>query len=386
MPDTTLHVDELVDAALRSAPGGADPSFGPDTWREGLDVLVASANDEARLNRLGHLTLRTQIERSLGNRIGVERAVAAEPAIATRPISAPVFILGLPRTGTTLLSYLLDRDPANRSLLRGECLTSTPPPETATLRSDPRIATAQAEMDALYAVLPEFKAIHYEEGAGPTECITVLGQGFRSVHFETMAHLPSYSRWHLSCDMVPAYRWHERVLQVLQWRAPGRWVLKSPCHNLSLDALLTVYPDARFVVPHRDPVVAITSMADLVAVLAGLGTDGDWDHYIGEHWLELCGRMLDGLQRTRADESDGAFFDLAYRELVADPLGTVGRLYDWLGWPLTAEAETAMRQYLTSAPAGRFGHHRYDAARFGLDPDRVRHRVSAYEARFAAYL
>jgi len=214
----------------------------------------------------------------------------------------------------------------------------------------------------------------------------VLGQDFRSVHYETMAHLPGYSRWHLSCNMVPAYRWHERVLQVLQWRAPGRWVLKSPCHNLSLPALLAVYPDARFVVPHRDPAVAITSMADLVAVLAGLGTDADWDAYIGAHWLELCGRMLDGLLTTRAAQGDGAFFDLSYRDLVADPVGEVGRLYDWLGWTLTTDAETAMRVYLAASPAGRFGHHHYDAARFGLDPDRIRARVTDYIARYERFL
>jgi hypothetical protein len=374
-----LIAEELIDRAIGRA-GSSDT--GPATWQEGLDALVASANQEAQLNAMGEATIAAQVTSSIANRLGIVQWHAAHPEIATIPVEAPVFILGLPRCGTTLLSYLLDRDPANRSLLRGECFASTPPPETANLRTHAGVVSAQAEMDALYSLLPEFKAIHYEQGDGPTECITLLGQDFRSVHFETMANLPGYSAWHLSCDMVPAYDYHRRALEVLQWRAPGRWVVKSPCHNLALDALVQVYPDARFVVPHRDPTVAVASMASLVSALAGLGSDADWDAYIGDQWLELCGLMLDRHLDFRCRHGDDRFFDLSFDVLVGDTLSEVDRLYAWLGWELTRPAETAMRAYLAEAPAGRFGTHHYDLDRFGLTADRIRDRVAPYLARF----
>jgi hypothetical protein len=373
--DTGALIDQVA------ACGGGDQP-GPATWREGLDALVRSADEDARLNPVGEATMASQIVSSLANRAGVLRWHADHPEIAEEAVEAPVFILGLPRCGTTLLSYLLDRDPANRSLLRGECFASTPPPETATLRTHAGVVAAQAQMDALYAFAPEFKAIHYEQGDGPTECITLLGQELRSVHFETLANLPGYSEWHLACDMVPAYRYHRRVLEVLQSRAPGRWVVKSPCHNLALDALVEVYPDARFLVPHRDPTIAIGSMASLVSVLTGMGSDADWDGYIGAQWLELCGLMLDRHLDFRTRHGDDRFLDLRFDDLTGDPMGEVARIYAWLGWEVSPAADAAMRSYLDAATVDRFGRHSYAVERFGLDATRIRARVEAYLTRF----
>lgn len=375
-----LDPDDLIASAAADT-GHSD--FGPETWRPGLARLVDSANAEAALSPAGELIMGDQIGKSLANRLRVIHLRSRHPEIADQRVEAPVIILGLPRTGTTLLSYVLDRDPANRSLMRWEVFASTPPPEPASFASDPRIETARAEMDALYATVPDFKAIHYEAPDGPTECVTVLGQDFRSVHYETMANLPSYGEWHLTCDMVPAYRWHEMVLQVLQWRAPGRWVLKSPCHNLALDALDTVYPDARFVVPHRDPATAVASLASLVSVLSGLGTDHDFDHYIGARWLEVTGLMIDRMMAFRDRVGDDRFVDLDFTELAARPLSAVGELYDRLGWKLGADAEGAMARYLTENPRGRWGTHEYSLERFGLSPAQVAERFAAYRDRFA---
>lgn len=364
-----LDVEHLIEQATAQA--GSD-DFGPTAWRAGLEVLVASATADARLNPTGEITLAMQVERSLIHRVGIRRHHRADASLAAQPVEAPVFILGLPRSGTTLLSYLLDRDPANRSLSRGECFAG----------GALDVETAQREMDALYALLPEFKAIHYETGAGPTECITLLGQEFRSVHYETLAWLPTYGEWHLTCDMVPAYAWHRTVLQVFQARQPGRWVLKSPCHSLALEALAEVYPDARFVFPHRDPTVTVGSSANLVSVLSGMGTDADWRREIGARWLELSGRMLDGMLAFREARGDDRFLDIDYDALAADPLATAAKIYDWLGWPVTGEAERAMRSYLEEATAGRFGVHRYDLAEFDLTPAAIRARVPDYCTRF----
>jgi hypothetical protein len=370
----TLNAEALITQAVEST--GHD-DFDGTTWREGLDQLVASANAEADLTEMGELIFATQIGQSLANRLRVVNYRSKAPSGLTT-IDQPIFIIGLPRTGTTLLSYLLDTDPATRSLLRWEVFASIPPPDTSTMRHDPRIATAQAEMDALYASLPSFKAIHHETGAGPTECVTLLGQEYRSVHYETLAHLPSYGRWHQGTDMRPAYAWERKVLEVLQSHAPGQWVLKSPCHNLALDALIDEFPDATFVVTHRDPVVAVGSLASLVTILAGLGTDRDLAFDVGARWLEVVGLMTDRYLDTRARLGSSPFVDIGYRDLVEDPIGAVDQIYQHAGRVLTAEAETAMAAYLTENPAGRFGRHDYELADYGLDRDQIRYRLTRY--------
>lgn len=368
-----LVSDQLVEGAVSAA--GLD-DFGAPTWRSGLDVLAASANEEARLTEIGELAFTGQITQSLVNRLRVVDWRRRHPD-ALAPIRNPVFVLGLPRTGTTLLSYLLDADPANRSLLRWEAFDSAPPVEPGRLRTDPRVDTAREQMDVLYDTLPGFKAIHYEAADGPTECITLHGQDFRSVHYETLATLPTYGEWHQDCDMVPAYEFEHDVLQVLQVGAGGRWVLKSPCHNLALDALLEVFPDARFVVPRRDPVVVTASTAKLVSVLSSMSTDHDFDRAIGARWLEVLGLMTDRYRATRARLGEERFHDIEYESLVSDPMAEVGRLYDWLGWPLAAEADRAMGEYLAANPKGRHGRHEYRLEQFGLTEAEVRRRLAA---------
>ncbi|MEJ5253820.1 MAG: sulfotransferase [Acidimicrobiales bacterium] len=374
-----LAVDELLASACAAT--GLD-DLGDPSWQEGLEVLVASANDDARLTAMGEAIIAAQIGSSLTNRLRVVDWHRTHPEAADAPVDRPVFILGLPRTGTTLLSYLLDADPRNRSLLRWEAFAAVPPPDPAAVGSDPRVATARAEMDALYAAAPAFKAIHYEAADGPTECVTLLGQDFRSVHYETLANLPTYGEWHQSCDMEPAYRWHRRVLQTLQYAWPGRWVLKSPCHNLALDALDAVYPDARFVCTHRDPTEVVASLCSLVSVLSGLGTDHDFNAYIGRRWLDLTVAMIDRFLDFRDRVGEARFHDVDYRALAADPLAAAAGLYGWLGWPFDDAARTAMEAYVAANPRGRFGTHEYSLDPFGLTATQVSERFVPYRARF----
>jgi hypothetical protein len=374
-----LEGDRLVAAVVERT--GLD-DFGDEGWKTGFDVLLESANGEAQLSDIGELILGEQVERSLDNRLQVTDWHRSHPDLAATAVARPVFILGLPRTGTTLLSYLLDADPANRSLLRWEAFTSVPPPDPSSWRDDPRLARAAMEMDALYAAAPEFKAIHYEAADGPTECVTLLGQEMRSVHFETLANLPSYGEWHLACDMRPAYEWHRSVLQVLQSAWPGRWVLKSPCHNLALDALAAVYPDAVFVATHRDPVTVVASLANLVSVLSGLGTDHDFDEYIERRWLDLASLMIDRFMAARSNLGEHRFYDIDYRDLVGDPIGTVSTLYDGLGWELTPETLGRFRSYLDANPQGKHGRHDYSLDQFGLTEHQIRERFADYCVAF----
>src|ERR1700674_1148379 len=225
--DDGSRVDELLSAARGET--GLD-NFGPGSFREGLEVLVTSLEDEADLSDLGRLALEAQIVSGLTNRLGVFDWIAHHGDVTDEVVRRPIVILGLPRTGTTLLSYLLDEDPAVRSLMRWEAAQCVPPPETASFGSDPRIQIARDAQVMLDTLNPGFKAVHYEAPDGPTECVTVLAQDFKSVLWGKVATIPAYGAWLSACDYTSAYAYHRRVLQLLQSRAPGRWVLKSPAH------------------------------------------------------------------------------------------------------------------------------------------------------------
>jgi hypothetical protein len=323
----------------------------------------------------------------LANRFAVDEWHARHPGLEDAAVEAPVFVIGLPRTGTTLLSYLLDADPANRSLHRWEAFDAVPPPKPPRPDDagpvDPRRTTARQEMDALYRSSPEFEAIHYESADGPTECVTVLAGDLRSMQYETMANVPGYGEWADACDHASAYRHHRRTLQVLQSSWPGRWVLKSPVHNFALDDLLAAYPDARLVVTHRDPSRVVVSLANLVRVLTGLGSDADRNGYLGERWRHLVSLMVDRQSAVRDRLGDaGRWIDVGYPQLVADPVGTVRDVYERLGWAVTDEAEAGFRTYAAANPQHAHGRATYRASDFGLDPAELSARFTDYRERY----
>ena len=378
----------IASAAARAGVDVAEVTAGAPSWREPLDVLVGSLNADAGLSALGELILTDQLVKPLANRFMVDDWHARHPELADAPIDRPVFILGLPRTGTTLLSYLLDGDPDNRSLRRWEAFDAVPPPEpTAVEDDDPRVGIARSEMDALYATSPEFKAIHFETAEGPTECVTVLAGDYRSMQFETLANVDAYGEWLDDCDYTSAYRHHRRTLQVLQSRSPGRWVLKSPVHNLSLDHLLATYPDATLVVTHRDPARVVVSLANLVRVLTGLGSDADRSDYLGRRWLHMVSLMLDRQAGVRAQLGEsapntGRFIDIDYHDLTRDPVGTVTGLYDRLGWPVTEQAARRFADYASANPQHVHGAHAYRATDFGLHAQELAERFADYRRAY----
>ncbi len=393
-----LDVERMVTEAAEEADGD---DFGPPTWREGLEILVTSAAEEAALEPSGEALLKALVLRNLTNRVGVLGWHRRHPEIRSQPVQPTLFILGLPHPATAWLADLLDGDPANRSLLRAESGTSTPPPHADELRTSARVRAAQEELEKVHRFQPELGAVHPEDAAGPTECARVLSQDFRSLHFETLAHVPSYGLWAQACRMDSAYRWHRAVLQVLQVRAPGRWVLRSPSHSLALDALVAEYPDARFVALHHDPAEAVAAACEAVRLQAGAGSRACRDTYIGARWLDVCGRMVDGMQAGRAVHGEKRFFDLDTQALVADPLGNLARLYDWLGWPLTAGAEAGFRHHLDGprqlrrykgdgarrprrgwSSRSREGHQGIDLGRYGLSAEEVRARMPDYCVRY----
>jgi hypothetical protein len=357
--------------------------WGGDSYRDGLDRLVHALDTEAGLNPLGELALEEQILANLRNRLRVTAWVEQHPELLDEPVERPIIVLGLPRTGTTLLHELFHRDPANRSLMRWEALDSVPPPDAAHFADDPRVDTARAADEAMDALNPQFRAIHYEAPDGPTECVAVLSQDFRSLLWSVVANVPSYTRWLLETDPTPAYDYHRRVLQLLQSCAPGRWALKTPHHALFLDAVVEHYPDARLVMTHRDPVTVVASLCSLAGTLGATFSDIDHADDHVRTWTAVGQTLVERVMDFRDRRGDDHFVDVAYDDLVADPLASVVRILGHFDEVLSEPAAASMRAYLADDPHRQMGRHRYSPHGAGLDRDDIGQRFARYADRFA---
>jgi hypothetical protein len=369
----------LIDNA-RAATGLED--FGADGWREGLERYVAALDAEADLTELGTVATEAQIVANLTNRLRVTAWWAEHPELAAQRIERPMIVLGLPRTGTTLVSELLHRDPANRSLLRWEAGSSVPPPRAAEMATDPRVEEARANAGGMDALNPDFKAIHFEAPDGPTECVAVLSQDFKSLLWSVVTHVPSYDAWLLECDETSAYEYHRRVLALLQSQAPGRWALKTPHHCLGVDALVALYPDARFVMTHRDPVTVMASVCSLTRSLSGTFSDADHGESIAETWTGIAQALVERTMTWRDAHGDERFVDIAYDDLVRDPVAAVVGAYEHHGERLSPQADAAMRRYVAEHPHGEHGRHEYRLAELGLDAAALDERFEPYRRRY----
>ncbi|MFA5109973.1 MAG: sulfotransferase [Desulfobaccales bacterium] len=375
-----LRLDEetLIHRARKST--GLD-DFGDDSFHEALGLLLRAFETEADLNFLGRLCVQGDTVRLLSNRLRLAADRKRYPAIADEVIRRPLFITGLPRSGTTFLHALLAQDPGHRSPQVWEVMSPSPPPERASYDSDPRIARAAWQLKSIDFLMPDFKTVHLIDARLPQECIAITSHAFLSYTFESMYAVPSYRAWHDRQDKRPAYEFHRQFLQHLQWRCPGqRWVLKAPSHLLALDALFQVYPDAGILLTHRDPLKVLGSCASFTEVLRSAFTDhidkaalarevrGRWDE--GAH-LAVKWRREDGPWRRQ-------LLDIHYMELIRDPMATVRRIYEYFDLSLTAAAVAAMERFLRANPKNKGGVHHYTLAEFGLNPEEERRRFQFY--------
>jgi hypothetical protein len=378
-----LEADVLI-AAARDATGLDD--FGDDRWREGLDRLVAALCDEAALNDRGVVAAAGDVLSYLTTRLRVVDWHRRHTDLARADVTPPIVIVGQARTGTTILFDLLAQDPANRVPLTWEVDHPIPPPETATYDCDPRIAEAQAQLDLVDLAIPGFKAMHPMGARLGQECVRITGGDFRSMIFPTQYHVPSYARWLLDeADMRPAYRWHRRVLQVLQSRHhAARWVLKSPGHIWCLEALLAEYPGALLIQTHRDPLRVVASIASLLTTLRRLASDATT---LPAAAAEFADYLLDGFDRSVTARERGILgadrvIDVQFRPFVADPVATVRTAYERFGMEMTPTVEARMRAFLTTNPQEKHGGHRYAFAGTGLDAGMLRERARRYQEYF----
>jgi hypothetical protein len=303
--------------------------------------------------------------------------------VADERIDAPVFVIGMFRAGTTFLSCLLDQDRRNRPLLRWEAGDSVPPPGPDDFRSGPRVDAVRANADMLEQLNPKMAAIHHEEPDGPTECIAVMSQDFKALSWEAITNVPAYGRWLHDVDQRSAYEYHRLVLQVLQnGGVKGRWTLKSPHHAIALEALTAVYPDARLVLLHRDPVVLCASVCSLINTLSGTFSDADHVGYIAEHWTAMLETSVTRIEAFRAAHPEHPILDVQYDDLVQKPVETVAGIYDAVGDVLAEDARAAIESYVAANGKGKFGVHGYDLRQFGLDEGELAERFAPYVARY----
>jgi hypothetical protein len=317
----------------------------------------------------------------LQNRLRVEHWIREHPEVLREHVEAPLFVTGLGRAGTTWLHELLARDPENRAPLLWELFDSVPPPEPATHERDPRAAAADREITLMDAAVPAFTAMHENAGHLPTECIFAFAHEFATDLFTGELRVPSYTLWLARRDLAPVYAAHRRMLQLLQSRHRGaRWVLKAPSHLSSLPALFAVYPDARVVILHRDPLPVIGSLASLMATLQWMRSDAvDYPGIVRALSLGFP-LLLERVSRQRdlGELPAGQVIDLVYRDLVAAPIETIEALYRRLGLRLAPAAAERMRAWL-ARPRER---HAYALSDTGLDLATERARYAAYQSRY----
>ena len=359
--------------------------FGDPAFREPLRRLLHSLESEARLNLVGRVAAREDITRILANRLKLQRDRQQYPGIAAQEIRRPLFITGMPRSGSTLLHGLLAQDAANRVPVNWETLHPSPPPEWATHETDRRIDRADREIRWFSLLAPDFRKIHPVGARLPEECVVILSHAFLSFQFSSTYFVPSYQSWLDQQDLSPAYRYHRQFLQHLQWRCGSeRWVLKAPPHLPGLRALFAIYPDANVIMTHRNPLEVVASVASLHTVLRQTFSDAVDPLEIGPEVAEmLADDIRRGLQvLDNGCVPPGRLLDVTYPDLMRDPLAVVRRVYAQFDLPLTAATETRMRRFLAEHPRDREGHHEYSLEQFGLDAERERERFRTYRERF----
>jgi sulfotransferase family protein len=375
-----LEIEHLVEAARRRT---GLSEFGDETFHEPLRRLLESCEKEAGLNNIGKLALIEDILQLLVNRLEIERDRCKWPGIRKERVIAPLFITGLPRTGTTLLHSLLAQDDRTyQAPATWEIMFPSPPPFLSQ-RNRKRIKRAERNLAWFDLLVPEFRKIHPMSAHFPQECIAIMSHAFISDQFYTMFNVPAYESWREKQDMRPVYAYHLQFLQHLQYGGPlRRFVLKAPAHMFSIEALFAIYPDAQVIQTHREPVESLPSLVSLMNILRTAFSDSVDPVAIGpvmtEFWKETLENFLTARNRLRSN----SFLDVKYRDLVCDPIGVVRELYRNLGDHLSNDAERRMRSFLSKHPKGKYGSHFYTTASFGLDTATLDQHFDSYRERF----
>jgi hypothetical protein len=352
--------------------------FGPGDFRDGLDWLLDSLERDGDLDPAADERVIGDLRRRLVNRLEVEAWYAAHPYVEDLAVRGPVDITGLPRTGTTALANMLSLDPQFRCLRGWEQAKPCPPPILGEEATDPRRLLAASENELLP---PELKAMHLYELDATMEDTDLLGMAF---HGQQMT-LPveGYRTWWRGADLTDTYHYHRRVVKLLESRRPPEhWLFKAPHHKFHLEAFVSAYPEARFVMTHRDPAKVVPSYASMVSAILPPAEGQRNLHRLGREISEHLRIGMANAIAARARIGQDRFLDVQQRELIAAPMATVRRVYDWLGLELTPPVEHAILDWHDANRAGAHGTHHYTAEQFGLDPEHIRSDYDFYIRHF----
>ncbi len=376
-----LSAPELVHAAERRT-GLAD--FGDVAFAEPLDVLLRAYNVQAALSAFGRIAARWDTVRFLSNLLRLRDAEKTCPAILDQAIDGPIFIMGMPRSGSSFLHQLLAQDENNRVVCTWHAID--PSPAGADWHAHSRAAARKVEgqIRAFVRLAPELPGLHPIGAHSPQECAEITGHVFRSLRFDTTHHVPDYRDWLDTAGHLDAYRFHQRFLKHLQHHlGPGRWILKCPDHVFALDALLAVYPGARFVFTHRDPLEVLPSVARLTEVLRRPFTRSIDRAKIGrqvsERWAAGAARLIEAAETPALAERA---FHIRFASFVQDPARWIAALYERFGLAMGAEFMQRVRDYVAARPAGGYAGQKSDLASFGLLAPVERRRFDAYTSYF----
>lgn len=353
LPDSAFAVTD-AQALIRGA--GISPA--PDAV-EGLDQLLASIRAESELSLFGRVSLKWDFIRLMRNAELIQAAHAANPALAAAPVKAPLFILGLPRSGTSFLHNLMAEDPESQVPRNWQMIYPAPRPADFNPEQDKRVARVEKQLDLFNGLAPGFREMHPIFADSPQECSEITAHVFQSLRFDSTHRVPAYFNWLETHGHDDAFIFHKKFLQFLQNGKPARWVLKCPDHTFTLDAILRVYPDARFVILHRDPIAVLGSVAHLTQVLRQpflRNIDaGEIGAQVAARWTQGANLLLEFDQR--ADIPAARKLHMQYEEFTAAPLAAVARIYAHFGEELTSPAIKAMEKQIEAKPHGGYGRH-----------------------------
>lgn len=375
---TELVAEELI-AQARQATGLE--RFDSDSFREGLEVLLDDINGGRPPVEALERT-RGSVVQALANRLKVTDYLERHPELLERPVQRPVFVFGIPRTGTTLLSNLLAADPARRSPLTWEIDDPVPPPTADTLYTDPRALERLESERQMLAARPEMGKYYRGSAIYPNECVYIMAHDFKTLMWESRCKQLKYRDWLFQTDMGSAYQYHKRFLQLLQADAPGTWNLKMPSHALWLPTLLEVYPDARLIWTHRDPLTALGSFCSIIALSHSNFTDGADPELIGRNCSWQAVQHADRIMDARATLGEDRIIDVHYADLMRQPIETMRALYAALGDDFTPAAQSGMQAWLDDNPQDKFGKHEYRLGQYGLTAEGAEKLFERYLSRY----
>ena len=381
-----LNEEALIASAISKANGLAD--FGDGQALDALHQLIKSLNEESELSAVGRLFVKQWIINTIKSRLLLQDYWKKHPELSSVEIKKPLFIVGLPRTGTTILLNLLAQDSNHRSPLAWECMSPYPRPGENSKLDKSRIKSADRIFDFMFYVMkPEILPIHEVQAEWPQECTLITEYEFLSISYPAMYNVPAYQAWLNQQNFAPGYEYHKRFLQYLPKQEHQRWLLKSPGHLGVLDSLLEIYPDAQIIQTHRNPAECIPSLASFGYYLRTMYSDDDTccnRKVIGrqtqETWMHHLNRSVE--VRDQNPEKENQFYDLHYSEFIKDPIKEIERIYSYFDMSFSDETAHKMKSFLASNKHGKHGKHSYKLEDFGYNKENLRKDFEFYNKRF----